>query len=222
MTWSHIECIKDLIPVNDNILALSLLLLLVSVLIMGPFFWDFHKTLTSLFWFNGSRDDVSYPQFSPLTAVVLFVVACLETALFIGYAFRASGLTLSSLLPFMGITAFFVAVKTLLYRSVNSILYRKQNISIKPARWNYFFVSVVALAGLFSLILFFVSVSFSLDKFWVLLLAGLLWFFTQIGLIIKLKTSLFRNKCSNSVFFLYLCALEIAPFVLTLGLLCKQ
>lgn len=216
------ESIKDLIPVNDQIMALSFLLLLVSVLIMGPYFWDFRKTLISLFWFNGSQDDVSYPQFSPFTAVVLFIVVCLETALLLGYAFRASGLTLSSLLPFLGITVLFMTLKAVLYMSVNSVLYKKQNISIKPTRWNQFFVSVVALAGFFSLVVFFVSVSLSLDKFWVLLLAGLLWSLTQIGLIFKLKTSLFRNKCSNSVFFLYLCALEIAPFVLTLGLLCKQ
>jgi hypothetical protein len=59
----------------------------------------------------------------------------------------------------------------------------------------------------FSLLVMFLG----LPVFLVLVFCGLMRILVIIGTIFKIKTSLFKNRRSNSGFILYLCAFEIAP-----------
>ena len=57
------------------------------------------------------------------------------------------------------------------------------------------------------------TVFFSIPDIAVLLVSAVMAVLFEIGLAFKIKTALFRNKCTILIFFLYLCALEFGPLV---------
>ena len=78
-----------------------------------------------------------------------------------------------------------------------------------------------SVGGFVILMLAFIVHFFSLPLFLLLVLSYLVRILIISGRIFKIKTSLFKNRSSNSGFILYLCAFEIVPVIIELGFLNK-
>jgi hypothetical protein len=104
--------------------------------------------------------------------------------------------------------------KLLCYTITNKILYNRQIITLKPTRWNCFFVMSFSVCALLILIYSILVLFLNIHLFTLFLFAYLMRFLNVSGRIFKMKTTLFKNQRSNLGFILYLCAFEIAPIVL--------
>ena len=216
-------CLSSPLEVNDYFLSVTMLTLLLMLVIMGPYRHDYIDSISSMFRFKTPDDDVRYPLHSTIEYAMLSILSCISVGVTVsvythdikeeGFAIVLFLLMFSS----FAITAF--VLKLLLYTSVNKILYKRQIITLKPIRWNCFFVMSFSVIGL--LVLFFSITVVLLDFPLVLLLvfSALIRILVIIGRIFKIKTTLFKNQRTNSGFILYLCALEIAPVLLEYVLL---
>ena len=95
-----------------------------------------------------------------------------------------------------------------------NILYNRQIITLKPGRWNCFFVMSYSVAGLLILIFSILVVFLNIHLLALLVFAYLMRLLVIIGRIFKIKTTLFKNQRSNTGFILYLCAFELAPILI--------
>ena len=204
--------------INDWFLSATMLTLLLMLIIMGPYRSDYLDSISSMFRFKNPDGDVRYPLLSTIENVLLFILTCIsvgESITVYSHDITEEGLSLVIFLLWLSlllVAAFLI--KLLLYSIVNKILYERQVITLKPGRWNCFFVMSFSVAGL--LILVFSIIVFLLDLPLLLLLV-----FTYIirilvisGRIFKIKTTLFKNRRSNSGLIMYLCAFELAPVFL--------
>ena len=209
--------------VNDWFLSVTMLTLLLMLVIMGPNRYDYIDSFSSMFRFKTPDGDVRYPLLSTIGNVLLFILTCISVGVSItvySHDITEEGLSLVIFLLWLSlllVAAFLI--KLLLYSIVNKILYERQVITLKPGRWNCFFVMSFSVAGL--LILLFSILVFLLNLPLILLLV-----FTYIirilvisGRIFKIKTTLFKNRRTNSGFIMYLCAFELAPVFLEFVLL---
>lgn len=211
---------KTIVPIEQLcddwvVLLLILSFVLVSVTI-GSDMPQVLKSLRSMFNFKKSDGQLVY---APLSLFGL-VLASIHIAISVGtlvYIFTGSGLLtytetpLQSVLSQSVLLLLFIVLKIVLYVVVNGIICRKHYISSQHFRWISFYIMVQALNGavalVLSLLVIYIHIPVQVAVIVYILLAILL----EIGTLFKLFSAFFKKKCSVLVFFIYLCALEIAP-----------
>ena len=201
--------------VNDWFLSVVILTLLIMLVIMGPYRFEYIDSFSSMLRFKNPDGDVSYPLLSTVENIMVFVLSCVIIG--ISVAIYSQDLTEEGLgqIIFLLWYSFFATIafvlKLLLYTAANKILYKRQVITLKPGRWNCFFVMSFS-AATFLILVFSVLVLFlNLPHVLLLVFAYLMRILVISGRIFKIKTTLFKNQRSNSGFIMYLCAFEIAP-----------
>ena len=201
--------------VNDWFLSVVILTLLIMLVIMGPYRFEYIDSFSSMLRFKNPDGDVSYPLLSTVENIMVFVLSCVIIGILV--AIYSQDLTEEGLgqIIFLLWYSFFATIafvlKLLLYTAANKILYKRQVITLKPGRWNCFFVMSFSAAA-FLILVFSVLVLFlNLPHVLLLVFAYLMRILVISGRIFKIKTTLFKNQRSNSGFIMYLCAFEIAP-----------
>lgn len=211
------------VNINDWFLLVMITSLVLMVSIMGPYRKSYKTSVRSMYKFNTPDGDVEYPLFSTLGFVVLFILSCISIG--IALVLYSQDVSVEGTEPVMSllsvslvlIICFFV--KLLLYTIVNNWLYKSQTIFLKPVRWNCFMVMTFSVAGFIILVLAFIVYFLRLPFILLPVLCYLVRIFVIAGRIFKIKTSLFKNRSSNSGFFLYLCAFEIVPVLIEMVIL---
>ena len=203
---------------NDWFLSAMIVTLLLMLITMGPYRYDYVRSFLSMFRFKSPDGDVSYPLLSTFENILVFLLSSISIAIAVGiYSHDIMEEGFSQIIFLLwyscGVVVCLV-VKLILYTVTNKILYRKQIIALKPSRWNCFFVMSYSVSGL--LILFFSIIVVFLDIHLLVLLifAYLMRALVITGRIFKIKTTLFKNRRSNSGFIMYLCAFELAPILI--------
>ena len=211
------------VSINDWFLLVMIASLLLMVLIMAPYWKSYKTSIRSMYKFKTPDSDVEYPLFSTLGFVILFILSCISIA--IALVLYSQDVSVEGTEPVMFllsvslvlIICFFV--KLLLFTIVNNWLYKSQAITLKPVRWNCFVVMTFSVAG-FIILVFALSVQFlGLPPVLLFFLCYLVRILVISGRIFKIKTSLFKNRSSNSGFILYLCAFEIVPVLIEMVIL---
>ena len=214
---------KTIVPIEQLcddwvVLLLILSFVLVSVTI-GSDMPQVLKSLRSMFNFKKSDGQLVY---APVSLFGL-VRGSIHIAISVGtlvYIFTGSGLLtytetpLRSVLSQSVLVLLFIVLKIILYISVNGIICSKHYIPSQHFRWISFYIMVQALNGavalVLSLLVIYIHIPVQVAVIVYILLAILL----EIGILFKLFSAFFKKKCSVLVFFIYLCALEIAPCIL--------
>lgn len=205
-------------PVNDWFLSSMTLTLLLMLVIMGPYRYDYVKSFLSMFRFKSPDGDVSYPLLSTAENIAIFILSSISIGIAVGiysHDLMEEGFSQVFFLLWYSLgVVICLVVKLMLYTVTNKILYQRQIITLKPGRWNCFLVMSYSVAGLLILIFSIVVVFLDLHLVSLLVFAYLMRLLVIIGRIFKIKTTLFKNRRSNSGFILYLCAFELAPIVI--------
>lgn len=200
-----------------------ILTLLLMLIIMGPYRYEYVRSFLSMFRFKSPDGDVSFPLLSTTENVVVFLLSSISIAISVGiysHDIMEEGFSqVFFLLWYSCAVAVLLVVKLVLYTVTNKFLYKRQIITLKPSRWNCFFVMSYSVAGLLILVFSIIVVFLDIHVLVLLIFAYLMRILVIIGRIFKIKTTLFKNQRSNSGFIMYLCAFELAPilieFVLT-------
>ena len=220
-----LSSINTPVSINDWFLLVMIVSMVLMVLIMGPYWKSYKTSIRSMYKFNTPDGDVEYPLFSTLGFVTVFVLSCIGIAIaLVIYSQDVSVEGTEPLLTLLSVSLVIVlcfVAKLLLYTIVNNWLYKSQTINLKPLRWNCFVVMSFSVGGFVILLLAFIVHFFRLPLFLLLILSYLVRILIISGRIFKIKTSLFKNRSSNSGFILYLCAFEIVPVIIELGFLNK-
>ena len=220
-----LSSINTPVDINDWFLLVMIVSMVLMVLIMGPYWKSYKISIRSMYKFSTPDGDVEYPLFSTLGFVTVFVLSCISISIaFVLYSQDVSVEGTEPLLVLLSVSSVIVlcfVAKLLLYTIVNNWLYKSQTINLKPLRWNCFVVMSFSVGGFVILMLAFIVHFFSLPLFLLLVLSYLVRILIISGRIFKIKTSLFKNRSSNSGFILYLCAFEIVPVIIELGFLNK-
>ena len=218
-----LSSINTPVSINDWFLLVMIVSMVLMILIMGPYWKSYKTSIRSMYKFSTPDGDVEYPLFSTLGFVTVFVLSCIGIAIaFVLYSQDVSVEGVEPLLTLLSVSSVIVlcfVAKLLLYTIVNNWLYKSQTINLKPLRWNCFVVMSFSVGGFVILMLAFIVHFFSLPLFLLLVLSYLVRILIISGRIFKIKTSLFKNRSSNSGFILYLCAFEIVPVIIELGFL---
>ena len=203
---------------NDWFLSAMILTLLLMLIIMGPYRYDYVKSFLSMFRFKSPDGDVSYPLLSTGENIAVFILSSLCIGISVGiysHDLMEEGFSqVVFLLWYSFLVVLCLVFKLMLYTITNKILYNKQIITLKPGRWNCFFVMSYSVAGLLILIFSIIVVFLDIHLLALLIFAYLMRFLVIAGRIFKIKTTLFKNQRSNSGFIMYLCAFELAPIVI--------
>ena len=203
------------VGVNDWFLSVVILTLLVMLVIMGSYRYSYIDSFSSMLRFKNPDGDVSYPLLSTVENIIVFILSCVIIG--ISVTVYSQDLTeegfgqLLFLLWFSFFATIVLVLKLLLYTSANKILYKRQIITLKPGRWNCFFVMSFSVACLLILVFSVLVIFLNLPVVLLLVFACLVRILVISGRIFKIKTTLFKNKRSNSGFIMYLCAFEIVP-----------
>ena len=211
------------LQVNDWFLSVTILTLLLMLVIMGPYRYDYQDSVSLMFRFKNPDGEINYPLLSTIENILLFILSsiCVGVAVSVyTHDIREEGFsTVMFLLRFSSLALVAFLLKLLFYTIANKILYERQIITLKPGRWNCFFVMTFSVTGL--LVLSFSILVFLLNLPLVLLLifCALMRILVISGRLFKIKTTLFKNQRSNSGFIMYLCAFEIAPVLVEYVLL---
>ena len=203
---------------NDWFLSAMILTLLLMLVIMGPYRYDYVKSFLSMFRFKSPDGDVSYPLLSTAENIAVFILSSISIGISVGvysHDLMEEGFSqVIFLLWYSAAVVVCLVIKLMLYTVTNKILYSRQIITLKPGRWNCFFVMSYSVAGLLILIFSICVVFLDIHFLALLIFAYLMRLLVIIGRIFKINTTLFKNRHSNSGFILYLCAFELAPIVI--------
>lgn len=209
--------------VNDWFLSVMILTLLLMMVIMGPYRHAYADSISAMFRFKNPDGDVSYPLLSTVENIIVFVLSCVSIGIAVGIYSQDIMEEGFQQVLFLLWYSFFATVafvsKLLLYTVANKILYKRQIITLKPGRWNCFFVMSFSAAGLLILIYSILVLFLNLPLVSLLVFAYLMRILVITGRIFKIKTTLFKNRRTNSGFIMYLCAFELAPVFLEFVLL---
>ena len=218
MSFIPIIDLANSYQLNDWFLSAMILTLLLMLIIMGPYRHDYVKSFLSMFRFKSPDGDVSYPLLSTVENIAVFILSSISIGISVGiysHDLMEEGFSqVIFLLWYSFLVVLCLVIKLMLYTVTNKILYNKQIITLKPGRWNCFFVMSYSVAGLFILIFSICVVFLDIHILALLIFAYLMRFLVITGRIFKIKTTLFKNKRSNSGFIMYLCAFELAPIVI--------
>lgn len=215
----------DPVGINDWYLLVMTVSFLLTLAFMGPFLETYSRGISVMFRFSSPEADICFPKYSPWAYVTLSIISCISLGLALtsvkwDLSAEGSGMLLH-LLSASGVFGLSCALKLILYQTVNSSLYRSQVSSLKPTRWNGFFVMALSVFSLAVLVMTAVVLFVGLPASVLIVGASVALLAMEIGLIFKMKTSIFKNKCSILGFILYLCALELGPIILMLVLISK-
>lgn len=203
---------------NDWFLSAMIITLLLMLITMGPYRYEYVRSFLSMFRFKSPDGDVSYPLLSTFENIVVFILSSISIAIAVGiysHDIMEEGFSQIIFLSWFSCAVVTCLVaKLILYTVTNKILYRKQIIALKPSRWNCFFVMSYSVAGLLILIFSVVVVFLDIHLLVLLIFTYLMRILVIIGRIFKIKTTLFKNQRSNSGFIMYLCAFELAPILI--------
>jgi len=203
---------------NDWFLSAMILTLLLMLVIMGPYRYDYVKSFLSMFRFKSPDGDVSYPLLSTAENIAVFILSSISIGISVGvysHDLMEEGFSqVIFLLWYSAAVVVCLVIKLMLYTVTNKILYSRQIITLKPGRWNCFFVMSYSVAGLLILIFSICVVFLDIHFLALLIFAYLMRLLVIIGRIFKINTTLFKNRHSNLGFILYLCAFELAPIVI--------
>lgn len=211
------DVLKQIVPLCDDwVVILLIVSFVIFSLTIGSDMPQVRKSLRSMFNFKKSDGQLVYV---PLSLFGLFL-ASIHTAISIAvlaYLCRGEGLPDYSATPFQSVFSLsvvvllFLLVKIIAYTIVNGLICRKYYISPQHFRWISFYIMVNAIKGALALLLsvsiIYLHLPVMIALFAYLLIAILL----EIGILFKLFSVFFKKKCSVLIFFVYLCALEIAP-----------
>lgn len=223
MTLLPIISLVSPLEVNDWFLSVILVALLLMLVLMAPYRSEYVDAMTSMFRFKTPDGDVRYPMLPTVEFILLFILSCISVGVTVSIYtqdIREDGISVVLFLlrfSLLAIVAFLL--KLVLYTIVNKSLYRRQIISIQPGRWNCFFVMSFSVAGLQVLIFSVLVVLFEIPLVFLFVFSSVVRIMMISGRIFKIKTTLFKNKRSNSGFILYFCAFEIAPVLVEYVLL---
>ena len=210
--------LKTYYGINDWFLSAMIVTLLLMLVIMGPYRYDYVKSFLSMLRFKSPDGDVSYPLLSTAENIAVFILSSISIAIAVGiysHDLMEEGFSqIIFLLWYSAAVVVCLVIKLLLYTVTNKILYRKQIITLKPGRWNCFFVMSYSVAGLLILIISICVVFLNIHLLVLLIIAYFMRVLVIAGRIFKIKTTLFKNQRSNSGFILYLCAFELAPILI--------
>ena len=210
--------LKTYYGINDWFLSAMIVTLLLMLVIMGPYRYDYVKSFLSMLRFKSPDGDVSYPLLSTAENIAVFILSSISIAIAVGiysHDLMEEGFSqIIFLLWYSAAVVVCLVIKLLLYTVTNKILYRKQIITLKPGRWNCFFVMSYSVAGLLILIISIFVVFLNIHFLVLLIFAYFMRVLVIAGRIFKIKTTLFKNQRSNSGFILYLCAFELAPILI--------
>lgn len=203
---------------NDWFLSAMILTLLLMLVIMGPYRHDYVKSFLSMFRFKSPDGDVSYPLLSTAENIAVFVLSSISIGISVGvysHDLMEGGFSqVIFLLWYSAAVVVCLVIKLMLYTVTNKILYKRQIITLKPGRWNCFFVMSYSVASLLILIFSIIVVFLDIHLLALLVFAYLMRLLVIIGRIFKINTTLFKNRHSNFGFILYLCAFELAPILI--------
>jgi len=195
-----------------------ILTLLLMLIIMGPYRYEYVRSFLSMFRFKSPDGDVSFPLLSTTENVVVFLLSSISIAISVGiysHDIMEEGYSqVIFLLWYSCMMLVLLVVKLVLYTVTNKFLYKRQVITLKPSRWNCFFVMSYSVAGLLILIVSYLVVFLDIHVLVLFIFAYLMRALIIIGRIFKIKTTLFKNQRSNLGFIVYLCAFEIIPVFL--------
>lgn len=210
--------LKTYYGINDWFLSAMIVTLLLMLVIMGPYRYDYVKSFLSMLRFKSPDGDVSYPLLSTAENIAVFILSSISIAIAVGiysHDLMEEGFSqIIFLLWYSAAVVVCLVIKLLLYTVTNKILYRKQIITLKPGRWNCFFVMSYSVAGLIILIISICVVFLNIHLLVLLIFAYFMRVLVIAGRIFKIKTTLFKNQRSNSGFILYLCTFELAPILI--------
>ena len=217
--------LKTYYGINDWFLSAMIVTLLLMLVIMGPYRYDYVKSFLSMLRFKSPDGDVSYPLLSTAENIAVFILSSISIAIAVGiysHDLMEEGFSqIIFLLWYSAAVVVCLVIKLLLYTVTNKILYRKQIITLKPGRWNCFFVMSYSVAGLFILVFSIITVFLDFHLLTLLIFAYLMRILVISGRIFKIKTTLFKNQRSNLGFIMYLCAFELAPILIEFTLTSK-
>ena len=217
--------LKTYYGINDWFLSAMIVTLLLMLVIMGPYRYDYVKSFLSMLRFKNPDGDVSYPLLSTAENIAVFILSSISIAIAVGiysHDLMEEGFSqIIFLLWYSAAVVVCLVIKLLLYTVTNKILYRKQIITLKPGRWNCFFVMSYSVAGLLILIISICVVFLNIHLLTLLIFAYLMRILVISGRIFKIKTTLFKNQRSNLGFIMYLCAFELAPILIEFTLTSK-
>ena len=203
---------------NDWFLSAMLLTLLLMLVIMGPYRHDYVKSFLSMFRFKSPDGEVSYPLLSTAENIAVFILSSISIGISVGvysHDLMEEGFSqVIFLLWYSAAVVVCLVIKLMLYTVTNKILYSRQIITLKPGRWNCFFVMSYSVASLLILIFSIIVVFLDIHLLALLVFAYLMRLLVIIGRIFKINTTLFKNRHSNLGFILYLCAFELAPILI--------
>lgn len=218
MTFIPIIDLANSYHLNDWFLSAMILTLLLMLILMAPYRYDYVKSFLSMFRFKSPDGDVSYPLLSTAENIAVFVLSSISIGISVGiysHDLMEEGFSqVLFLLWYSFLVVLCLVIKLLLYTVTNKILYKRQINNLKPGRWNCFFVMSYSVAGLLILIFSFFVVFLNVHLLALLVFAYFMRVLVITGRIFKIKTTLFKNKRSNSGFIMYLCAFELAPIVI--------
>ena len=221
--FATIISLANTFQVNDWFLSVVILTLLLMLIIMGSYRYEYIDSFSSMLRFKNPDGDVSYPLLSTVENIIVFVLSCVSIGIVVtiySQDLTDEGFRQVIFLLWYSLSATVAFVlKLLLYSAANKILYQRQVITLKPGRWNCFFVMSFSVAGFLILVFSILVLFLNLPHVLLLVFAYLMRILVISGRIFKIKTTLFKNRRSNSGFIMYLCAFEIAPVLVELVLL---
>ena len=223
--FATIISLANTFQVNDWFLSVVILTLLLMLIIMGSYRYEYIDSFSSMLRFKNPDGDVSYPLLSTVENIIVFVLSCVSIGIVVtiySQDLTDEGFRQVIFLLWYSLSATVAFVlKLLLYSAANKILYQRQVITLKPGRWNCFFVMSFSVAGFLILVFSILVLFLNLPHVLLLVFAYLMRILVISGRIFKIKTTLFKNQRSNSGFIMYLCAFEIAPILVEYVLLDK-
>ena len=187
--------------VNDWFLSVVILTLLLMLIIMGSYRYEYIDSFSSMLRFKNPDGDVSYPLLSTVENIIVFVLSCVSIGIVVtiySQDLTDEGFRQVIFLLWYSLSATVAFVlKLLLYSAANKILYQRQVITLKPGRWNCFFVMSFSVAGFLILVFSILVLFLNLPHVLLLVFAYLMRILVISGRIFKIKTTLFKNQRSN-------------------------
>ena len=218
MTIPLISELESPLGVSDWYLLVLIISFLLSLFVMGPYAASYMDGLSVMYRFSSPDSEIRYPEFSPFEKILVVLFSCIAIGLGMSLLLFGPGGSdkdvVSEILEASVWPLIFFTMKLFLYQIVNTSLYRSQSIMLKTSRWNSFFIMVFSAWGFCVMVMTCVVLFLNLPQQVLAVCMSVLVFLAEIGLVFKIKTSLFKNKCSNTRFISYLCVLELGPIIL--------
>lgn len=201
---------------DDWVVTLLIVSFVLFSITVGSDLSQVEKSLRSMFNFKKSDGQLVYTPLSLFGLILATLHSALSTGILV-YIYRGQGVAgysetpLQSVLSLSLLVLLYIVAKIVLYIIANAVVCSKYYMPAQHFRWSSFYIMVNAVLGavalLLSLSVIYLKIPLIIALFFYVSIAILL----EIGVLFTLFSAFFKKKCSKLVFFIYLCALEIAP-----------